>query len=233
MEVGSDMVFFPEALEAVFQGEIGGFWRTGRLSVAGWDESGKGALLSADFEAPAGTSLLLSVHLTGRDSMNLMGHLEWCRPAPEQGFYELYFVFDNLTASDRERMRTFRQDRPESLAAAAHEKRRFLRVDKSLDVEYQVYSNNVWAQGKGQMETLDIGGGGVKLRTSQALESNNFIYLNIPMGKQETFYSMGKVVWVRPLDNNHFEVGIKFVDLPQGEQDRVIRFVQAELLERV
>jgi hypothetical protein len=34
-------------------------------------------------------------------------------------------------------------------------------------------------------------------------------------------------------DGGHYEAGIKFVDVPQAEQERVIRFVQHELLEKV
>lgn len=234
------VTILPKPLESVFQGEIDGAWRSGRLSVAGLGKEGKAARIEADFEAPVGATLLLSIHLDRTENANLMGHTVSCEPSSEAGVFAMLIEFDNPSQIDRERLVRFLADMEERARADGAgessddlaEKRKFVRVDKSVEIEYQLYVNNVWAQGKGEMETLDIGGGGVKLRTNQDLEKNSFIYLNIPMGK-ETFYSMGKIVWVRPGTEKKYEIGIKFVDLPQGEQDRVIRFVHREAVEQV
>ncbi len=139
------------------------------------------------------------------------------------------FYFD-AEVIDRERTDTVHLIRLKQVSPIHRlQRRNFYRLKINLPVGFQVIK-----EGSDQGEvnylkayTADISGGGMRLLTDEKLEPGQQLKCRIPLGEKDFLELKGLVVRVVPcVERNYkFEVGVKFVDILEVEQDRLIGFI--------
>lgn len=113
-------------------------------------------------------------------------------------------------------------DQLQSQSQDGADKRRFPRTERHLAVQYQVSHDGAWVQGAGSMEALDISGGGLRIRMSDAVTPESSLYLHVPL-EDGPVYAMARVAWAHRTEEGDYLAGIEFIDLPSEEQARLER----------
>lgn len=139
------------------------------------------------------------------------------------------FYFD-AEVIDRERTDTVHLIRLKQVSPIHRlQRRNFYRLKINLPVGFQVIKED---SDQGEVNyvkayTADISGGGMRLLTDEKLEPGQQLKCRIPLGEKDFLELKGLVVRVVPCveGNYKFEVGVKFVDILEVEQDRLIRFI--------
>ena len=73
-------------------------------------------------------------------------------------------------------------------------------------------------------DSLDLSGGGIRVLTRKLLESGELIKGEVLLNNMWNKFS-GEVTRVQKKDDNHFEVGIRFIDLDSATQSRIVSYV--------
>lgn len=73
-------------------------------------------------------------------------------------------------------------------------------------------------------ESLDLSGGGIRVITRKSFDSGELIKGEVVLNNVWNKFK-GEVTRVEKKDNNHFEVGIKFIDLDSATQSRIVSYV--------
>ena len=80
--------------------------------------------------------------------------------------------------------------------------------------------------------TKDVGEGGVRLISREFLPLNSKLKLEFFLtSASEALTAVGKVVWVQKLPYGYqHDIGIEFVDIPEGHKRRLSHFVEENLV---
>ncbi len=80
--------------------------------------------------------------------------------------------------------------------------------------------------------TKDVGEGGVRLMSREFLPVNARLKLEFFLAPaSEALTAVGKVVWVQKLPYSYqHDIGIQFVDIPEGDKKRLSHFVDENLV---
>ena len=73
-------------------------------------------------------------------------------------------------------------------------------------------------------ESLDLSGGGIRVLTRKVFESGELIKGEVLLNNMWNKFS-GEVTRVQKKDDNHYEVGIRFIDLDSATQSRIVSYV--------
>lgn len=73
-------------------------------------------------------------------------------------------------------------------------------------------------------DSLDLSGGGIRVLTRKNFESGELIKGEVLLNNMWNKFS-GEVTRVQKKDDNHFEVGIRFIDLDSATQSRIVSYV--------
>jgi hypothetical protein len=77
----------------------------------------------------------------------------------------------------------------------------------------------------------DLSGGGARLTVPVSVERGDVVLLRFTLrGTSERIAARAEVAWAKPLRGDQFQVGVRFVDLPNAQRDMIVRGVfQAEV----
>ena len=95
-----------------------------------------------------------------------------------------------------------------------NERRKHKRIKVSkVGADYQLVDFNFWAEARsrGSNSLKDISLGGIALSTHDAMPQDSLISLNLKLGDVVKIGDVyGRVVRMRELENNEYEIGINF-----------------------
>ena len=95
-----------------------------------------------------------------------------------------------------------------------NERRKYKRINISeVGADYQIVDFNFWAESRsrGSNSLKDISLGGISFSTSDAMPLDSLISLNLKLGDGVKIGDIyGRVVRMRELENNEYEIGINF-----------------------
>lgn len=105
------------------------------------------------------------------------------------------------------------------------ERRRFLRADDVLEVTYSKVLEDVTSFKTST--SLDIGGGGLRIKTSEKLTPGSKLALKIEIPEIDFPIScIGEVVWVEESEEkNKYYAGIRFVEIDEEKRQEIIRYI--------
>lgn len=206
-------------------------WDPASVLVTALHVDGQGVRLDCPIALSRGTRLVVNLALTPPNSLHMQGVVQGTRK--RVGGTVAVVRFENQTTADRMAIReyitrfTSAKEQPPSPTQRV-EGRRYQRYLKSVPVRYQVLRpDGTIAPGQGQMMTLDIGGGGMKIRLDQKLEKGDLLYLHLPLDNVP-FFGLGHVAW---LDDSRvkgrYVAGLTFIDLSESEQTRLVNVLSA------
>lgn len=94
------------------------------------------------------------------------------------------------------------------------ERRKYKRIRVSkVGADYQLVDFNFWAESRsrGSNSLKDISLGGIALSTNDAMPQDSLVSLNLKLGDFVKIGDVyGRVVRMRELENNEYEIGINF-----------------------
>lgn len=107
------------------------------------------------------------------------------------------------------------------------ERRKFLRVEDFRPIWFRLVEEHEYKQ-QGHGFQKDIGGGGIRLLTSNKLDLGQWIELNLELPGPPPFSlaMLGEVVWRREMSDEHermFAHGVRFLDLPESERRKIVQ----------
>ena len=111
------------------------------------------------------------------------------------------------------------------------ERRRYVRLDTRLRINYRVLPQSPTRENS---ETLDIGGGGIRIFLTAPLKVGTLLELEIFLPEEATpVRCQGKVVWVEEFaiyqgtreERKDVEAGVEFSDIAPQDRDRIIKYV--------
>lgn len=201
-------------------------WDPATVRVVALHLDGQGLRLEAPIPIARGARLVVNMPLRPAESVHLQGVVNSTRKLGNGS--AVVVRFENQTQSDRKLLSNFiaHAATPPEQPLPLSDKRRYQRFLKSVPVQYQHLGvNGKITPGEGQMMTLDIGGGGMRIRVEQKLTIDDLLYLHLPLDNFP-FFSLGRVIW---LDNSRIQgrmvAGLQFVDLSETEQRRLIQLL--------
>ncbi len=102
--------------------------------------------------------------------------------------------------------------------------RRFLRIPKSLLVQYKLLNTSLFKE----FNTADISQGGVRFFVKGQVLENALLIISIRLEKiAYPLNAMVRVKWVKKvLDNNYCEVGAEFINLPPESFAELNRYLE-------
>ncbi len=118
--------------------------------------------------------------------------------------------------------------RPDSFSRV--QRREFIRIPANIALQFRDADSESWVKG----QVKDISGNGVNISTRTPLEMGVLLELNFSLkvkGITTQISTMGKVV--REYKSvNSVQYGVTFLDLPQTERDKIIRFILHESIRK-
>lgn len=104
------------------------------------------------------------------------------------------------------------------------ENRQFIRIDKSLSVNFEVFKEPVPSKSRSK----DISEGGIRLPLSKRLSHGTILKLWIYLEEtREPVVALGEVVWVTVRDDKDYpyETGVKFIKIEQLDRSRLYNYI--------
>ena len=108
------------------------------------------------------------------------------------------------------------------------ERRQFVRLDASVEVEHQVVKEPAAQISKSR----NIGGGGIRLIIFERLQPNSEIKLKIKLpDNQPPINITGRVAWQEPFsistegEREHYDTGVEFTQINPADRARIEKFV--------
>lgn len=207
-------------------------WDPASVRVLAIHGDGQGVRLDSPIPLPRTTRIMVNITLQPSQALHVQGIVHATR---KNGGGSIAVIrFEHQTETDRRTLADFAAaapapEQPMSEAVippTSLEKRRYQRFVKSVSVQYQqLRTDGEILPGEGQMVTLDIGGGGMKIRVDQRLHTGDLLYLHLPLDSVP-FFSLGRVVWTQDSRvQDRFVAGLQFVDLSETEQQRLSRLL--------
>ncbi|MBN3039794.1 MAG: PilZ domain-containing protein, partial [Candidatus Omnitrophica bacterium] len=95
--------------------------------------------------------------------------------------------------------------------------------DKSAGSSQEIQTDNFSV-------SSNISAGGLAFVAAEDLKTNSLLDLQIDLpDKKEPIRCLSKVIWTKKIDDEHFDIGICFLDLTGGERSRLNKYVTEEL----
>ena len=94
--------------------------------------------------------------------------------------------------------------------------RNFIRHPSNIPIDFQL--EEIATEGSENLKNFSFGG--LSFSSKSMLSVGTIISIKIPL-VQPVFQAVGRVSWVRP-ENNHFEVGIEFLDKDDMFRTRMV-----------
>jgi hypothetical protein len=201
-------------------------WDPASVRILAVHRDGQGVRLDSPIPLPRTTRIMVNITLRPGEALHVQGVVHATRKNGDGSMATVRF--EHQTDTDRRVLAEFAAQAPppEQPAGVRVDTRRYQRFVKSVDVQYQLLrADGEIVPGQGQMMTLDIGGGGMKIRVEQRLHSGDLLYLHLPIDAVP-FFSLGRVIWIddsRVADR--FVAGLQFVDLSESEQQRLVKIL--------
>lgn len=107
------------------------------------------------------------------------------------------------------------------------ERRKFVRVPDTSQVSYKVISE----ERLGEYIARDISQGGLRFFAHEFIPKGSLLKIRISSNEKVfSFEAMAKLVWIREIpDNDKYEVGVEFIDLPKNLVEYVINYIKGSL----
>ena len=112
------------------------------------------------------------------------------------------------------------------------ERRQYVRLDTTLTIRYRVLEEPPPSTAT---QSLDIGGGGIRIFLKEPLKADTSIELEIFLPEERTsIRCQGKIVWVEEfsiyqpdtkIERKELEAGIEFTKISQEDRDRIVKHV--------
>ena len=105
------------------------------------------------------------------------------------------------------------------------EKRRFVRVESQLPVQYQ--NLRKLKDSSTGVTTNDIGEGGIRFKSGEfiSLACRLLLEINLP-SIVKSIKAISKVAWIRKTpDSKVYEIGNQFLEISKEDRDHIITFV--------
>lgn len=111
------------------------------------------------------------------------------------------------------------------------ERRRYVRLDTRLKINYRILQQPPLVT---TSETVDIGGGGIRIFLTEPLKTGTLLELEIFLPEErDPIRCQGKLVWVEEFSIYHgsretrqeLEGGVEFTSIRPQDQDRIIKHV--------
>lgn len=114
------------------------------------------------------------------------------------------------------------------------QRRKYVRISHSGIVNYYITKNYPKQKFKNYDildfkvgYTVDLSGGGLRLRVSEKPELEDYIIMHLNI--EEDFIVLGKVVRVEEDNNGKYTCGVDFLEIEENEREKVIRYVFMEM----
>lgn len=191
---------------------------------------GEGVRLDSPIPLPRTTKIMVNITLQANAALHMQGVVHATRKTQSGGSIAVV-RFEHQTDADRKTLAAYAANVPASeqpTTETLSDNRRHQRFEKSVPVQYQLLrADGDIVPGEGRMMTLNIGGGGMRIDVEQALESEDLLYLHLPLGDMP-FFSLGRVVWVGASPTpGRYVAGLQFVDLSETEQSRLLNALES------
>jgi c-di-GMP-binding flagellar brake protein YcgR len=113
------------------------------------------------------------------------------------------------------------------------EKRRAKRVKEKTEVTITLIQQDDLRAGSKIIRhfTKDISLGGIRIQSDTFIPVNSMVKIKVPIGSPIKLISaLGKVRWIKRLEEGLFEMGVEFVDTPQ-ESVRILKdFIEKPII---
>ena len=103
------------------------------------------------------------------------------------------------------------------------EKRNFVRIESDFVVWYQTIDEDDVSFGKPKSKNVSAGGIRLEMEDTEKVGSNLRIKFKIPQYPKE-IEAKGKVVWVKRIETNKFEIGIEFSNINREDMEAINKF---------
>lgn len=200
-------------------------WDPASVRIISVHTDGEGVRLDSPIPLPRTTKIMVNITLQPSQALHMQGVVHSTRKTPNGGSVAV-IRFEHQTEADRKILAAYAANVPapeQPTTETLSDNRRHQRFEKSVPVQYQLLrADGDIVPGEGHMMTLNIGGGGMRIDVEQALESEDLLYLHLPLG-DTPFFSLGRVVWVGASPTpGRYVAGLQFVDLCDTEQSRLL-----------
>jgi c-di-GMP-binding flagellar brake protein YcgR len=113
------------------------------------------------------------------------------------------------------------------------ERRKFVRIKSDAEIKYKVVKDmNSLTEKEIIMsaKSLDIGGGGICIETSEALKEGTLLALEIKIKKiPHPIFTLGEVVWSKKIGDK-YSLGIKFVWIAENDNYKIFNYLIDEIV---
>lgn len=108
------------------------------------------------------------------------------------------------------------------------EKRRFIRLNTSVDVQYTVLEKS--SVDKLNTKSKNISSGGICIIASDKLENNDILGISIYLpGEPMPLAAKGSVAWSKPFqigkEKEHYDVGVEFIQINPEDRKKINQYV--------
>lgn len=107
------------------------------------------------------------------------------------------------------------------------ERRRFFRLPCVLQVRYLVQDGNSWLPGNKVMRSFNLSAGGLGVETFEVLSVKQPLKVSFAVEGRE-FTLPARVAWIDKVEGDSPQYGVEFTQVPEPEQDALIRLIVAE-----
>ena len=203
-------------------------WDPASVRILTVHTDGQGVRLDSPIPLPRTTKVMVNITLRPSEALHVQGVVHSTRKNGRGGSVAVV-RFEHQTETDRQTLATYatQAPAPEQPLEQSSDKRLHQRFDKTVAVQYQLLrTDGDIVPGEGRMMTLNIGGGGMRIEVEQPLESDDLLYLHLPLG-DVPFFSLGRVAWVGQSPTaGRYVAGLQFVDLSETEQYRLLQALE-------
>lgn len=170
------------------------------------------------------TNILLNI-LIDKIHLNLIGSITQILPAKTTDFYIAEIIFKDLSQNDKNNILNFLSSTV-SADSDFSERRKYIRLAKSLPVTYQLYKQDkTLSHNTALVYTIDISQEGFKIASGEELSVDDMLYIQMQV-KHSTVFCTGKVIWVKYSDaGKRYLAGIKFEDISEQTKEHLIDLV--------
>jgi len=107
------------------------------------------------------------------------------------------------------------------------DRRNSVRVRMSYPVVYNRFDDTGRTCDQKPCKSMDVGSGGVRLKTSFPVDSGEMLDISLALGHQPVTFR-GKVVYAMPSEDQGFELGISIQEIENEDRIALTRFVIQE-----
>ncbi|MBI2252742.1 MAG: PilZ domain-containing protein [Armatimonadetes bacterium] len=232
LEENDPFLPLPKILEFNYQVALGKEWRKEKGELLAIHQDGIGAKILTDLGLDLNIIVYLQLNLNFQ-IINLIGKIVLSHPSRFSNKFLTKLIFIDLVETNRETILNYLEEaknkyKVSAFQAESPERRKLTRLEKKVDLDYQIYQDEKWIQGKAQMYLLDISSGGIKIATDQSISSGGLLYIHFYLD-HFSIYCLGKVIWVKySKEIEKYLGGIKFLDLSSEDEKKIRLYLEEE-----